>query len=122
MGNHRRANRQFEPRMHINKKGDRKRFIWQKADGLCAHCGRAVNDSLRTIDHIVPKSAGGGNDVRNLMPLCYDCNQKRSSNSIEPASFYKFASQLALDEYEDYLLEWRMEHSNAYGELVTKRK
>jgi hypothetical protein len=33
---------------------------------------------LATVDHIIPISAGGGNQADNLVAACYGCNQKRS--------------------------------------------
>ena len=30
---------------------------------------------------------GGGNDTRNLMQLCYDCNFERKSEVVEPGQF-----------------------------------
>lgn len=35
------------------------------------------------IDHIVPKSRGGSNHIKNLGPACHPCNQKKSDMSVE---------------------------------------
>jgi hypothetical protein len=42
----------------------------------CAQCGRTpLQDGVRlVVDHKVPRSWGGNNDVENLQPLCEDCN------------------------------------------------
>lgn len=102
------------------KKSDRRRIVWQKAGGKCAHCGKPVAASSQTIDHCIPQAFGGGNDLRNLMPLCSDCNRRRSSNTIEPATFYEYADRRALDDLMNYAIEWRMNHSDAYGEMIVK--
>ena len=33
---------------------------------------------LMTVDHIVPKANGGGNNMQNLQPMCVDCNVKKA--------------------------------------------
>lgn len=42
----------------------------------CAQCGRTpLADHVKlVVDHKVPQSWGGGNDLDNLQPLCEDCN------------------------------------------------
>lgn len=35
---------------------------------------------MMTIDHILPRSYGGGNQLSNLRMLCYDCNQERGNH------------------------------------------
>jgi 5-methylcytosine-specific restriction endonuclease McrA len=42
-------------------------------------CGISKNYLLRsTIDHVVPKCAGGGNEFANLVMACHVCNYKRT--------------------------------------------
>lgn len=36
------------------------------------------NFEMMTIDHIVPKSKGGNNDIDNLQPMCHTCNTKKA--------------------------------------------
>lgn len=40
---------------------------------------------LMTIDHIIPKSKGGSNSMRNLIPACNSCNSAKSNKLIKPA-------------------------------------
>jgi len=42
----------------------------------CVICGRG---GLLEVDHIIPWSAGGSDDMDNLRTLCRDCNQERSN-------------------------------------------
>ena len=41
----------------------------------CVECG-APSD---TVDHIVPLSRGGTNDIGNLQPMCWNCNRKKGA-------------------------------------------
>jgi 5-methylcytosine-specific restriction endonuclease McrA len=37
---------------------------------------------LMTKDHIIPKSRGGKNTLRNMQPMCLLCNQEKGDNSL----------------------------------------
>lgn len=37
---------------------------------------------LMTVDHIVPKSMGGGNTLDNMQPMCSPCNNKKSNHDM----------------------------------------
>lgn len=34
-----------------------------------------------TIDHVVPLSRGGSNDIANLVPACEGCNRKKGAQT-----------------------------------------
>jgi len=46
----------------------------------CAICGSMVD---LQIDHIIPRSKGGGRNIENLQILCKKCNIKKSSKVEE---------------------------------------
>ena len=56
--------------------------VWSKSNGLCAKCGKAIQDDKQTIDHFIPKYHGGTDDFRNLIPLCKACNRAKGSRLI----------------------------------------
>lgn len=41
-----------------------------------------------TMDHVIPISRGGTNDLKNLVALCYDCNQLKGNLLYRPESYY----------------------------------
>lgn len=85
----------------------RKNQIWHKAGGRCAHCG--ATHCKRTIDHIIPKSRGGGTDRDNLMPLCRKCNEARGSKEIDIDEFYPFADEWERNRAKSYMSRWKKE-------------
>lgn len=52
--------------------------LWHETDGHCVYCDRRSGGQDATKDHLVPKSRGGPNHVRNYVPACKSCNHKRS--------------------------------------------
>jgi hypothetical protein len=54
-----------------------------KRDGFrCAYCDTSKN---LTIDHIMPKSRGGGNTWMNLITCCKNCNRIKDNKTPEEA-------------------------------------
>jgi 5-methylcytosine-specific restriction endonuclease McrA len=49
------------------------------AKGLCALCGVESSERRIEVDHIVPRSRGGSNDIENLQALCDECNRGKSN-------------------------------------------
>lgn len=45
----------------------------------CRWCG----DPSTTVDHIVPRARGGGDDRANLAASCEPCNLKRGAKSVD---------------------------------------
>lgn len=54
--------------------------VFQRDDWRCVSCGRgAQHEAILQVDHIVPRSLGGGDDMDNLQTLCQLCNAGKSN-------------------------------------------
>ena len=61
----------------------KRQAIYDRYHGHCAYCGQHMKQKNMTVDHYVPQSKGGGNNIENLMPSCSRCNSMKASDSIE---------------------------------------
>jgi len=66
--------RKQEPRIRITK---RQRWVTYGLDNFaCVNCGESNLKKL-SIDHVVPMSLGGKNNISNYQTLCCGCNAKK---------------------------------------------
>jgi hypothetical protein len=56
--------------------------IYKRDNHQCVYC-----DSKKqlTLDHVIPKSRGGGNEWTNLVTCCFNCNLKKGNRTPEEA-------------------------------------
>lgn len=59
----------------------------------CAYCGEYGS----TIDHIFPKSRGGGNTFQNLITACAGCNEQKMDRTPEEAGMSILFPPLDMD-------------------------
>lgn len=57
--------------------------VYHKTKGHCGYCGCMLPFVGYTVDHVVPRSKGGGNELSNLMASCRTCNTSKASRSVE---------------------------------------
>lgn len=56
--------------------------VFLRAGFKCQCCGAKptqTNDVVLHIDHVIPRSIGGTNDIINLQSLCSECNQSKTN-------------------------------------------
>jgi len=56
--------------------------IYKRDNHECVYCG-AKKDL--TLDHVLPKSRGGGNEWTNLVTSCFKCNLKKGNKTPDEA-------------------------------------
>ena len=60
-------------------KTPKKRVLVAREKGWeCYLCKKPLSRKTITLDHYIPKSKGGSNDISNLYPCCFDCNIKKA--------------------------------------------
>jgi hypothetical protein len=68
-------------------------LVRERAKGLCEYCHTSERwQYVRfTIDHIVPSSMGGSEDIRNLALCCFHCNRRKSAKvtGIDPNTLHE---------------------------------
>jgi hypothetical protein len=63
--------------------------VWKKTGGFCIYCGQMLNPFTRNdengfhIDHVKPRSKGGSDALRNLVPSCFSCNNDKRDTPID---------------------------------------
>lgn len=64
---------------------------------VCQYCGKTPPAVVLEVDHIVPVSKGGGNDIDNLLTACFDCNRGKGAGvlSVAPETISAKAEVLA---------------------------
>lgn len=61
-----------------------------KSGGRCAICGSTNNI---TMDHFIPLSLGGKNELENIIPLCENCNRYKGDMLIKVKRNFNFLSE-----------------------------
>ena len=50
---------------------------------LCVYCGVHKSVKKLTLDHVIPRSAGGDNSLTNLVSACQACNSSKNDKVLE---------------------------------------
>lgn len=53
--------------------------VFKRDNYKCTECGAIPNDMPLEIDHIIPVSRGGTDEIANLQTLCRICNREKST-------------------------------------------
>lgn len=102
------------PRVNLSK-----REVLRRDEYMCQYCGK--KSTQLTIDHIIPKHAGGTNDWLNVVAACPPCNRRKGGKTPDqanmplrrppyeprPSAMYRFGRHLkSRQEWEPFLNGW----------------
>ena len=67
----------------------------------CQYCGAHAPDVRLEIDHIVPVSKGGTNDIGNLITSCEECNYGKGSSELGVFELATIKARMLVREIAD---------------------
>jgi CRISPR/Cas system Type II protein with McrA/HNH and RuvC-like nuclease domain len=75
--------------------------LFEESAHSCIYCGHPLTLDTMEIDHIVPRSKGGGEDISNKVCACPRCNALKADKGIP--EFLETMSPKKLHAYENRL-------------------
>ncbi|MEM0914129.1 MAG: HNH endonuclease [Planctomycetota bacterium] len=63
-----------------------RRNIFARDHNRCQYCGKHFPSSELSLDHVIPRSQGGGATWENLVCCCVGCNSKKGGRTPEEAN------------------------------------
>lgn len=76
-------------------KSESRDFVFERDGGKCRQCGSSKSLS---IDHIKPRSEGGGPEVENLQVLCVPCNSSKKNKYNPSSNQHQLKDELTLTQ------------------------
>ena len=67
------------------QRGISRRQVLLRDRHTCQYCAATAPASSLTLDHVVPRSRGGGNSWENLVACCLPCNNRKRDRTPEEA-------------------------------------
>jgi len=65
-----------------------RRNLFARDNNTCQYCGKRFPTSHLSLDHIVPRSQGGGASWENIVCACVKCNVRKGGRTPEQAHLH----------------------------------
>lgn len=85
--------------------------VFQRDNYRCRECGATNKETTLEIDHIVPVSKGGTNNIKNLQTLCKTCNRAKHTRTWVGGKYH------VKSKYQQYLSAEEKERIKLYNKL-----
>ncbi len=56
--------------------------VFKRDNFTCRYCGRKTPNVVLEIDHVIPKSQGGTDELENLVTSCWECNRGKGKTLV----------------------------------------
>lgn len=78
--------------MNMKLKKSQKRYIYERDGRVCRYCGKRLQPHQASMDHYMPKSKNGVDELFNVILSCKTCN--------------KFKNNKIFDDWHDVMIEY----------------
>lgn len=87
---------------------DKIRFsVFRNDNFTCSYCGRKPEDGVVLhVDHILPVSKGGTNQLENLTTSCQSCNLGKMTEEVQKEMIERIRNKRDLEDKEDCTYAW----------------
>lgn len=103
---------------------DLRKTVLQQEDLTCLYCGHSSWDPLNEfqIDHFIPVTRGGTNEITNLFPSCQSCNGKKSNKNPFDYIMFKYLRENIITQKSLGLLKGMASNSLRFQVSVANQK
>ena len=84
-----------------------RQHIYARDNKTCQYCGEKFPLNKLTLDHVIPKSAGGRTSWTNIVAACIDCNTTKADMTPQQAGMKLLSKPIypgILGSYAKYLV------------------
>ena len=68
--------------------------VFERDNYTCQYCGRSYDEADLEIEHIIPISKGGNNDIRNIATACRACNRAKGTRILTIGELKEIAEKV----------------------------
>jgi 5-methylcytosine-specific restriction endonuclease McrA len=62
-----------------------RRNVFLRDEYSCQYCGKSYNSGSLSLDHVLPRSQGGGTSWDNIVTACLKCNERKGGRTPKQA-------------------------------------
>lgn len=90
-----------------------RKLLFRRDNYTCQYCGKEHAPSSLTVDHVLPRSKGGGDEWTNVVAACSPCNLRKGNRTPKEANMplrnkpYAPFNKVALDLQRSQNKHWR---------------
>lgn len=110
-------NKKSKRRYHATANNDIRQTLLDRQQGMCSYCGDTLTLESMHVDHLVPISSGGSDNLDNLQAVCAldntskgalsDAEYRRKLNRIQWYTSEQYAQEQAHQRGYDSADDWR---------------
>ena len=96
--------------------------VLKKTNSHCAYCGVDLPSVYRFhVDHMVPRTQGGGDEIGNLIAACSHCNISKGGRTIEEHRERLFSREMGWPLFREDQKSWLLERGVNIKEYILER-